>query len=589
MKRIRLLPENLINQIAAGEVIERPASIVKELVENSIDAGATRVEIEISNECRNIRVADNGSGIHSDDVALAFSRHATSKLEQEKDLWAISTLGFRGEALASIISVAKVTCLTRTADSPHGVKVECENSEITISETGCAIGTTMEVKELFYNVPARKKFLKKSQTELASIIEVVQSIAISYPEISIHLIHKGRTTLKTTGSRDLSTVVSEIYSRELLDELVEVYKDDSQDKLEVKGFVSNPNFTRSNKKAIYLFVNGRTVKCPILSKAIDTAYKGLIPGDKYPFAILDLIIPASEVDVNVHPAKREIRYTNPNQMFNFVYSAVKSTLEFNSFSSSTISSDAIVSPSRSGFQSEYKTSSKPYFPVANAQNKVDFSKMQEKIGKSMEFFSPPTQSKIEFNEDITTNANWFKVIGQLFNTYIIIENPEGLQIVDQHIAHERVIYEKLKSSQNFASQLLLTSIPVELEPTQISGLEENRELLAKFGYEYEIENKQVTLKQVPQILVNSAPDKIINDILESLEGSLEHIENKILITTACHAAVKAGAKLSIWQMEELINDWLNTSYNKTCPHGRKISHIINSKEIASFFGRIETN
>ncbi|HBH18072.1 MAG TPA: DNA mismatch repair endonuclease MutL, partial [Cyanobacteria bacterium UBA9579] len=304
MKRIKLLPENLINQIAAGEVIERPASIVKELVENSIDAGATRVEIEISNECRNIRVADNGSGIHKDDVALAFSRHATSKLQQENDLWTISTLGFRGEALASIISIAKVSCLTRTADSPVGVKVDCENSEITITETGCAIGTTMEVKELFYNVPARRKFLKKAQTELASIIEVVQSIAISYPEVSIHLIHKGRTSLKTTGSKDMATVISEIYSKELLDELVEVYKDDTEYKLEVKGFTSNPNFTRSNKKAIYVFVNGRTVKCPILSKAIDTAYKGLIPSDKYPFAILDLIIPAGEVDVNVHPAKR---------------------------------------------------------------------------------------------------------------------------------------------------------------------------------------------------------------------------------------------------------------------------------------------
>ncbi|EKE03095.1 MAG: hypothetical protein ACD_20C00261G0005 [uncultured bacterium] len=213
--------------------------------------------------------------------------------------------------------------------------------------------------------------------------------------------------------------------------------------------------------------------------------------------------------------------------------------------------------------------------------------MQERVKKSIDFYSPPEQSRLEFSQNTTITANKPKIIGQLLNTYILLESQEGLQVIDQHIAHERAIYEKLKSNQNLTSQLLLTSTPVELEPTQISNLEENKELLAKYGYEFEIENKYITLKQVPQVVANSAPDKVINDILEAFEGSLEHIENKILITTACHAAVKAGEKLSIWQMEELITDWQNTSYNKTCPHGRKISHIIQSKEIANFFGRIE--
>ncbi|MFH0702586.1 MAG: DNA mismatch repair endonuclease MutL [bacterium] len=586
MKRIKLLPENLINQIAAGEVIERPSSIVKELLENSIDAGATKIEIEVFNNCRNIRVADNGYGIHKDDAILAFSRHATSKLTTKKDLWSISTLGFRGEALASIISVAKVVCLTRTSDDLTGIRIECENSKITSAETGCAIGTVMEIKDLFYNVPARMKFLKKNQTELANIAEIVQGIAISYPGISFHLIHKDNTTLKTSGSKDLAVTISEIYSKELIKELIEVYKEDTEFNLKVKGFTSSPDFTKSNKKAIYLSINGRIIKCPILFKAIDNAYKDTIPAGRFPFVVLDLTMDAQEIDVNVHPSKKEVRYSNPNQIFNFVQSSIKFAFEFNG------QSYFLQKPVAEEIFQDFENLNNLSEPVVFSKNSQPQELSKEKIKNSIEFYSPPpVQTKIQFspseNKIIIDKP---KIVGQLFNTYILVENSQELNIIDQHILHERIIYEKLKLTRDFASQLLLISDVIELEPSQLSLLEENKEILSKFGYEFDkAGNKGIIFKQIPQILVNKEPEKIINEILEALEGSLEHIENKILITTACHAAVKAGERLSVWQMEELIIEWQNYNCPKTCPHGRKIVHSLPSKEIANYLGRVEIN
>lgn len=602
VKRIKLLPENLINQIAAGEVIERPSSIVKELVENSIDAGANKIEVEISNECRNIRVADNGHGIDKEDIELAFSRHATSKLTQEKDLWNISTLGFRGEALASIISVSKVSCLSRTSESQTGIKADCENSEIKFTETGCAVGTIMEVKELFYNVPARLKFLKKSQTELASIIEIIQGIAISHPEISISLIHKGSISLKTTGSNDLATTISEVYSRELIKELIEVHKQDTQANLEVKGFASSPEFTKSNKKAIYLFINNRTVKCPLLSKAIDNAYKDLIPSGRFPFVVLNLLIPYDQIDVNVHPSKKEVRYSNPNQIFSFVHAAIKTSLQQNLGYQQVNIQDNTDFPNISKAEKVDLELESKETVFTKKDFSIDFSDLKQKtassreIEESIKFYTPismklekePVQTILDFTDFKTneTSINKPKIIGQFSNTYILIENPEGLEIIDQHIAHERAIYEKLKTTKNYTSQMLLLSENIELEAAQIAILEENKEILLKFGYEFQaIENKAIILKQIPQILTNKDPKKIINDLLESLEENLENIEEKILITTACHAAVKAGERLSFSQMEELIIEWRKTDFPKTCPHGRKISHIIPTKNIAGFFGR----
>ncbi len=641
MKRIKQLSKNLINQIAAGEVIERPASVVKELVENSIDAGATKIEVHVANGGRDIRVSDNGSGIHKDDITLAFSKHATSKILEEKDLWGINTLGFRGEALSSVISVAKVTCTTKTADDESGIKVECENSELSISDTGCAVGTTMEIKDLFFNTPARLKFLRKPQTEIANVVEILQSLAISYPKISFGLVHKKHTSVKTTGTDDLQTVISEIYSKDMIKDLAPVSKTDKPFKLKITGFVSTPNFTRSNKKAIYIFVNNRPLKCPIITKSIESAYKELIPSGRYPFVVLSLNLPAKEVDVNVHPTKREIRYLNPNLIYNFVQSAVKGALEiaWNEdsqslalFSSSKAEDDFFdieeekeqqeenpVLPTTVEFEKAQQITSSS---IQNGGNDLSFKQpavyepntfkktsavkesasisefntntvkddnvsYKERVEKSIEFYAPPPpiQTKIIEPEQVAQRAKP-KIIGQLMNTYILIETKEGLQLVDQHIAHERVLYEKLKESKEHVSQLLITSDIIELEPVQIAQLEEHKDVLVKFGYEFiKITDRTITFKKVPQMIADKSPQSLINEILDNLNDSLENLENQILISTACHAAVKANEVLKQSQMDRLIEDWSNSKFPLTCPHGRKICHTITSSQIAAFFGR----
>lgn len=570
MKRIKQLPENLINQIAAGEAIERPASIVKELAENSIDAGSTKIEIEVSNAARDIRVADNGCGIHKDDILLAFSRHATSKIEKQNDLWSLNTLGFRGEALSSIISVAKVICTTRTTEAETGLKVKCENSQVNFSESGCAVGTTMDVKDLFYNVPARLKFLKKHNTELAAISEIVQSLAISHPEIAFTLINNKSTILKTTGSNDLETAIGDVYSREIISELREVYKKDEEFSLVVKGFTSNPDYTRSNKKAIYTFINGRTVKCPIISKAIDMAYSDLIPSGKYPYAVLNISISPKEIDVNVHPTKKEVKYTKPNLIFNFVYSAIKAALDV-----------GVKQPVLSVISSEGK---------AVAQRSQQFEALIHDYDDDIQEITikNPIHNQLELETDMDAYDMFIekpKIIGQLENTYIMVQVPEGLQIIDQHIAHERYLYEKLKYDKVHASQLLLASPVVEIELEQAEIFKENAELLKKYGYEFECTDSSIRLKKIPMIVTEKSPENIIKSLLDSLQTSQDVMENELLIRTACLSAVKAGERLSLWQMEELIINWQKTSYPKTCPHGRKIAHTIPIQEIAGFFGR----
>lgn len=325
MVRIVQLSKNVINQIAAGEVIERPYSVVKELVENSVDAGATKVSIEVANECRNIRVADNGSGIHPDDIILAFSKHATSKISSGEDLYNVKTMGFRGEALASIISISRLTCITRTEEFDFGTKVECENSEVKKSQTGCAVGTIMDIKDLFYNLPARLKFLKSQKTEFAYINELIQTLALVHTNVAFELKNNGKTIIKTTGQGDTLQVLKEVFSEDIAKNLREVFKTDKMSGLKISGFVSTPDYTRASKKDYYMYVNSRMVKCPIFQKSIDTAYKSLI-GSRYPFIILNLEVPPEDVDVNVHPTKKEVRYRNPNQIFNFIYSSIDMAL-----------------------------------------------------------------------------------------------------------------------------------------------------------------------------------------------------------------------------------------------------------------------
>ena len=589
MARIIQLSKNVINQIAAGEVIERPYSVVKELVENSIDAGASRVSIEVSNECRNLRVADNGSGIHPEDIVLAFSKHATSKITTGEDLYAVKTMGFRGEALASIISISKLTCITRTKDFDYGVKVECENSEVKEAKTGCAVGTIMDIKDLFYNLPARLKFLKSSKTEFAYISELIQSLTLAHPEVAFELKNNGKTTLKTTGQGNLLQTIKEVFSDEVSKNLREVLKTDKLSGLKISGFISTPDYTRASKKDYYMYVNSRTVKCPVFQKSIDTVYKNLI-GSKYPFIILNLEVPPEDVDVNVHPTKKEVRYKNPNQIFNFIYSSIDMALsgykekveeeileekeqEVVSMSSFEVpktvfqtvnSEDTIYVEDLNSFRTPFNTE-KP---------KPKFELVSKPIAQQTKLISQPVVER----EDV--------IIGQYKKTYILIEREEGLEIVDQHIAEERYIYEKLKKSKNVDCQLLFISDVIEISPSDKELLETNKEKLQKFGYEIDLlSDKEAIFRKVPQLISKVSPKEILSDILENISGNIDNIEEQILITTSCKAAVKANTYLNTYQMQEIIKNWRKCEKPFTCPHGRPISKIIEHKDIAKFFER----
>lgn len=596
MKRIIQLSKNVINQIAAGEVIERPFSVVKELVENSIDAGATKISIEVSNECRNIRVADNGSGIHPDDILLAFSKHATSKIETGEDLYNVKTMGFRGEALASIISISKLTCITRTRDFEYGTKVECENSEVKQSKTGCAIGTIMEIRDLFYNIPARLKFLKSAKTEFAYISELVQSLGLVHSNVSFELKNNNKTVIKTTGQGSLSFAIKELFQEDVSKNFREVLKTDNISKLKISGYVSTPDNTRASKKDYYTYVNSRIVKCPVFRKSIDTVYKNLIGNSRYPFVVLNIEIPPEDVDVNVHPTKKEVKYKNTNQIFNFIYSAINDAL----------SSRTVFSQRTEGEQTE------PALKIVSSQASpknvddieiVSGTNLLDIISKPTEHFEPKTaeiklfpqkntqariipeasqtkfvQEQIPVQEDI--------IIGQYKKTYILIEREEGLEIVDQHIAEERFIYEQLKKNKNIDCQLLFISDVLEVSPSDKELLESNKEKLEKFGYELDfISEHEVIFRKVPQLISKIAPKEILADILENISGDIDNIEEQILITTSCKAAVKANTYLNHFQMQEIIKNWRTCEKPFTCPHGRPISHIIEHKDLAKFFLR----
>ena len=600
MKRIHQLSKHVINQIAAGEVIERPYSVVKELVENSIDAGATKISIEISNECRNIRIADNGSGIHPDDIMLAFSKHATSKIQDSEDLYNISTLGFRGEALSSIISISKVTCTTRTKDFEYGTKVECENSEVKTSKTGCSTGTIMEIKDLFYNIPARLKFLKSSKTEFSYIQELVQTIALIHTDIAFTLKNEDKTVIETNGLKDTVLTIKDVYSKDVVQYLKKVLKTDDIAKTKISGYVSTPDYTRSSKKGYFTYVNSRPVKCAVIQKAVDMAYKNLIEKNKYPFVILNLELPPQDVDVNVHPTKKEVRYKNTNQIFSFIISAVKMALQNSiEIKNEDFNEENILEFSKFK-QEEQKSINKefedvfvsdlPKFEIKEVCSKIQEEQTPDENQLKMNISFEKVQTKsvnkysdTNFSKQIKSEEN---IIGQYKKTYILIEKEDGLEIIDQHIAAERYIYETLKSQKTPASQILFISDFLQVSPTEYELLKENSEKFEKFGYEITfLKNNEITFKKIPQMLSKVNPKDLLTDILENLKGDLDGLEEKILITTSCKAAIKAGDELTMWQMQDLIRNWRGCKEPYTCPHGRPISKLLKHKDIAAFFSR----
>lgn len=622
MPKVQVLPDYIASQIAAGEVVERPSSVVKELVENSIDAGATSISISVSEGCRTISIADNGHGMLPEDAVLAFQRHATSKLASADDLWRLTSLGFRGEALPSIASVAKVTCYTRLHDAASGFRIDAQEGKITSTETGCAPGTTMEVVDLFYNVPARMKFLKKASTEFAHIQEIVQSLAIAYPHVAITVEHEGTVHMRTSGSSDLAQVAKEAKLFTGTESLIEVNNHDVSHGIKVRGLVAKPVHFRGDRKAILTMVNNRPVRCPLTYKALEYAYSDLIPRGRHPFAVIAIELDPSHVDVNIHPTKKEIKYSQGNEVYltvqraivtalrslprqNFVQpvqqerqgelSAVSLIVESRAAESETYTSpDAQIAYARFE-QSTNESHQEPIAIVAEApararqlgfRDRLSFNLPTSQPADTRSFapassnYSTDVQSEINQNEIPARRElpDGWRLLAYLKNTYFLIESAQGLEIVEQHIAHERTIYERLLAAQNEPGRLteltqhLLISAPLRLSAEQSSCLKENEAALAKLGFEFEhTEDGGSACTQVPLELAHKNYEAAIQELLDQLI-TCDHA-NIILEATksvACQSAVKNGMTLSEDSIISLLCDWIDTPRNDTCPHGRPV-------------------
>jgi DNA mismatch repair protein MutL len=597
MPKVHVLPEHIASQIAAGEVVERPASVVKELVENSIDAGATQIEVSIASDCRDIRVADNGCGMTADDAVLAFQRHATSKLSSADDLWNLRTMGFRGEALPSVASISQLTCYTRCHDTETGTKLELADGKISTAETGCAPGTVIEVCDLFYNVPARLKFLKKGSTEFAHIFECVQSLAIAYPLVAFQLINDGEVVLRTTGSGKLALALTEtnFFSGQkniAKEDLKEVTYADTSRGIVVYGYLAPPTFFRGDRKSILSIVNNRPVRCPITYKALEYAFSDLIPRGKHPLAVVTVTLNAQDIDINVHPTKKEIKYSRGNDVYLVLQRALVEAARLpNAVGRAVLPGNASVSTYDSGSYGGIAHGDNTFpagksallvkeaevgFPQPIAARQLDIAKglAYSPAQTKAHAITPDTKS----HGHVTLPSGWH-VIGYLHNTYILVETPEGLEIIEQHIAHERTLYERILAKQEDpgaiadSSQKLIISIPLKLSAEQKSCLKENLPALNMLGFDFTFDNHdgQVFCKQIPSDLATKEYETVVQKLVDDLcltdkaEFSLEATKS-----IACQSAIKNGMPLSQTDIIHLLSDWAKTPRNDTCPHGRPV-------------------
>ena len=622
MPKISVLPDHVASQIAAGEVIERPSSVVKEFVENSIDSGATRVEVTVSADCRDIRVADNGCGMERDDAALAFQRHATSKLRNADDLWRLDSLGFRGEALPSIASISHMTCTTRTAQADSGCRVSYEDGTVTVAETGCAPGTVMEITDLFHNVPARLSFLKKPATEFGHIHETLQSLAIAHPGISFSLLKHDETVMRSSGSGDLSRVVVEVGHFTGRESLLEVRAGDSQSDFEIHGYIARPLHFRGDRKGVLSIVNKRPVRCALTYRALDYAFSDLIPRGKYALAVLHTRINPAHVDVNVHPSKKELRYTDGNSTYVSLQRAISQALReanrpaqtpyddpasrqffvqegvTSEFSRSSVNADGEVAVSISFVESAAELGRLERSSTIAPQNihahfrtehhgddsnvkQIDFVEELRIASAASLGGLPGSQSTTRedgASSEITALPPDWRVAGYIHNTYIFIETAQGMQIVEQHIAHERVLYERILARQTVRGRVteevqpFLVSAPLDLSPEQSALLDSNFAMLNQLGFDFKRDiDGTVAATQVPLELSGKNYSVVIQELLDQISKA-ENADLQLEATKslACQAAIKNGMQLGSTEIHKLLIDWLNTPRNDTCPHGRPI-------------------
>ena len=586
-RNVRLLDTHTVNQIAAGEVVERPASVVKELLENALDAGATRVEIELEDCGRaSIKVTDDGCGMSAEDAESAIQRHATSKISGLDDLQTILSLGFRGEALPSIASVSTLTLVSAEEHGSRSV-IKVESGQVTReAERPGPKGTEISVEGLFDHTPARLKFLKSDATELSASVEIVARYGIARPEVALSLSHNGQNLIKTTGSGDMHQAISEVWGREVAKGLAEV--DVTAAGMRVRGFVSPPHLTRPTRAYQYLFVNGRLVRSRTLTAALDQAYRDLTPERRHPVVALMLEIEPSRVDVNVSPTKTEIRFQHEGQAFEALRIAVKSSLMQHG-----------MMPSAAGIAAanEAIQNSTPHFPTMQTAAVSAFamsSFAQSPLGATQdnleEAFAPVDSVRYPFADLLDD----LKVLGQIMATFIIAETRRGLAIIDQHVAHERILYEYLcglRGPTAIEKQPMLSPLTLHLDRRSALLLKERIEEVQKVGFDLEhFGGESFIVRSAPAALKGKDPLKVLQDMVDELvEGSvtrrLSPTREQIWITSSCKMAVKAGDPLSIPEMEKLIVDLASTENPYMCPHGRPITITLSREELLRKFKR----
>lgn len=578
---IRVLSEEVASKIAAGEVVERSASVVKELVENSIDAGAREIKVEVRQGGRRLmRVIDDGTGIPADEVELAFARHSTSKIANVDDLSSIRTLGFRGEALASIAAVSQLTIATRTAEEDVGTLLRLEGGKVTQRQKkGCPQGTVVTVENLFYNVPARLKFLRSETTERKHIDGLIYRYGMAYPHLRFSLLNDGRLTFQSLGTGELYDVLIKVYGLEIAQQMLEVRSSEADslkpgtsnlELVDAYGYISPPSLHRANRDYLTFFVNGRWVQDRMLSYAVSEAYHTLLPTGRCPIVVLCLDVDPSQVDINVHPTKSEIRFLDSNAVFAAVQKAVRRTLV-----------DQAPVPGMMGRPLQWSAAE-----IERRRKLVEVGTQTQLALEAQRTAGIEAPSAFEFPEPAKLPP--LRVLGQIAQTYIIAEGPEGLYLIDQHAAHERVLYERLvaeRAKMAITSQALLE--PLTMELTSVAG-EESLGFLNQLGFDIEpFGGETVLVRAVPAMLAKGDIGQAIVEIVDELTegGTVEAGEESALISLVCHSAVRAGQTLSVEEMRDLIRQLEGTTMPRTCPHGRPTMIHLSAEQLAREFGR----
>lgn len=569
---IRVLPPDVASKIAAGEVIERPASVVKELIENAIDAGARQIRIEIrGGGLHLIRVIDDGYGIDPEDLETAFQRHATSKIASADDLFRVATLGFRGEALPSIAAVADVTVVTRTDDQLVGTYLSLrDGAPIDRGKRGCAPGTVVSVSGLFRNLPARLKFLNGPINEGSRVATVVSHYAMAYPGVKFSLVNDGRLTFQTTGSGDLRDVLAKVYDVSVASALLPViHEGSSEDSVTVHGYVSPPSVTRATRVYMSFFVNGRWIRSRLLSYALEEAYHTLLPVGRHPIAALNIELPAADLDVNVHPSKTEVKFVREREVFARVQRAVRQVV-----------TDHLTIPAVVGRAAAAGTDIQHHFqPVADSIIVAPGEQAQPSL--------------IETTDESTGGKCLpiLRVLGQSASTFVIAEGPEGIYLIDQHRAHERVLYERLMDEQKRSAvntQLLLEPLTVELTARQMAVFPNRQSGLAKMGFNVEpFGDNAVLVRAVPALLTQSDLPTTLRELLDQAidDGSAGDWQERLTVTLSCKGAIKSGQPLSLTEMRELVMQLEKTSIPPTCPHGAPTMVHLSQAQLERQFGR----